>query len=62
MTQKELVKTIKLLIKQAKKDFGKPCPVYCVGCASCQSGMLVAYLEWWLDNLRWDGKVKKKSG
>ena len=60
MKQKELIATIKLLIKQAKKDFGKPCPIFAVGCASCEAGMLVAYLDWWLENLEWDGKVKKK--
>ena len=60
MKQKELIQTLKLLIKQAKKDFGKPCSVYSVGCASCQSGQLLAYLDWWLENLEWDGKVEKK--
>ncbi len=53
------IKEVKSLIKKIKKGYGKPCPELNVECAACKATILIAYLNWHLDNLTWSDKPSK---
>ena len=58
MKQKELIKTIKELIKINKQQMGKACAIYAVNCPVCNGVILRAYLEDWIDNLEFLNEYK----
>lgn len=55
----EEIKEVKSLIKKIKKRYGKPCPDLNVECAACKATILIAYLNWHLDNLEYPNKASK---
>ena len=59
MKEKDLITTLKLLLKKNRKDYGPSCETFVIGCPACEHSILRAYLEYWLENLEWDGGVKK---
>lgn len=48
MTEENLIKTLKELKKELKKDFGPYCKDMNMDCPSCKARILDAYLDWWL--------------
>lgn len=56
---KKEIETIITAIRYAKKAFGKKsCKEFNPDCSACQGQVLIGYLEWYLDILKWDGKKK----
>lgn len=46
MTYKEIQD---ILIKKIKKDYGKSCKGFCIGCATCRAHMLLSILDEMVD-------------
>lgn len=50
---KEEVAACKKLVKSLKKGYGADCPELNIECGSCKAQILIAHLEWHIDNLEW---------
>jgi len=67
MTERQTLKVLEKLRKQALKDFGKTsCGEMTMDCSSCQGQVLIGYLNWYSDilefpTLKKEVKVAKKK-
>lgn len=51
-------KTIKSSVEKLKKERGQVCDELNLDCPACKFSMLISCLEWYLDLLKWDDKIK----